>query len=442
MDKELIAKREQALGDADAAIAAASKEARAMTEDERTNYNKAMAAVKAFDELLDAAKAHGEASAREFKPTGKPVSMSAGVVGLTDKEVKRYSLVSAIRNAAEGRFDGTFEAEVSKAASQKLGKTPRGFFLPQDIMETRTTGGATLLEGTTNYGGNLVATELLSGSFIEILRNRMVCARLGATFLTGLVGHIAIPKATAAVTAYWVAEDTDITVGRPQFGQLTLAPVTLGAAVDISRKLLLQSSIDVERFVQNDIAQSIAIEIDRAAIHGTGTGEPTGILNTVGINSCPASATTNANANPSWTNILSFESAIQTDNADFGTMAWAMNPATVSFLKKTAKSATAVGEGFLMGQDMILNGYRVLISNQISAAVASTQTGYKAASASAIILANWGQLIMAFWSGLDVLVNPYSASLSGTVRIVAHQDVDFGVRQPTAFAAGVDYDFD
>jgi len=45
-------------------------------------------------------------------------------------------------------------------------------------------------------------------------------------------------------------------------------------------------------------------------------------------------------------------------------------------------------------------------------------------------------LIAAFWSGLDITVDPYAMSKSGSVRIVALQDVDFGVKQPTAFCLG------
>ena len=40
------------------------------------------------------------------------------------------------------------------------------------------------------------------------------------------------------------------------------------------------------------------------------------------------------------------------------------------------------------------------------------------------------------WSGLDLTVDPYANATSGSVRIIALQDVDFAVKQPTAFSFG------
>ena len=45
----------------------------------------------------------------------------------------------------------------------------------------------------------------------------------------------------------------------------------------------------------------------------------------------------------------------------------------------------------------------------------------------------WSQLIVARWSGVDVLVNPYSGDTTRTVRVTAYQDVDIAVRHPQAF---------
>ena len=39
--------------------------------------------------------------------------------------------------------------------------------------------------GTASAGGNLVATDLLAGNFVESLRDRLAVAELGATMLSG-----------------------------------------------------------------------------------------------------------------------------------------------------------------------------------------------------------------------------------------------------------------
>src|SRR6185436_9654315 len=99
-------------------------------------------------------------------------------------------------------------------------------------------------------GGNLVATELLASSFIDILVNQLSVMLMGATMLTDLQGNIAIPRATAGSTGYWVAENGAPTESQQAFDQVALTPKTVGAFVDYSRRLLLQSSIAVEAFVR------------------------------------------------------------------------------------------------------------------------------------------------------------------------------------------------
>jgi len=54
---------------------------------------------------------------------------------------------------------------------------------------------------------------------------------------------------------------------------------------------------------------------------------------------------------------------------------------------------------------------------------------------SAIIFGNFADLIIGMWGGLDLMVDPYSNSTSGTVRVVALQDVDVAVRNAVSFSA-------
>jgi len=138
------------------------------------------------------------------KLASKPVPTAD--IGMDKKEVKRYSLMRAINalanpTDANAQRAAAFERECSDAVAAKLGKQARGFMLPFEV-QTRD-----LVAGTANAGGNLVATDLLAGSFIEQLRHAMVLPGLGTTMLTGLVGNVAIPKQSGAATAYWVAEN-------------------------------------------------------------------------------------------------------------------------------------------------------------------------------------------------------------------------------------------
>jgi HK97 family phage major capsid protein len=114
------------------------------------------------------------------------------------------------------------------------------------------------------------------------------------------------------------------------------------------------------------------------------------------------------------------ESKVAADNADIGSMAYLMN-ASMRGALKTKDKGTDTG-AYVFEPGGTVNGYNVGVSNQVAS--------------NDIFFGVWSQLIMGMWSGLDLMVDPYSNSKSGTVRVVALQDVDFAVRHPESFCRG------
>lgn len=58
----------------------------------------------------------------------------------------------------------------------------------------------------------------------------------------------------------------------------------------------------------------------------------------------------------------------------------------------------------------------------------------------ALIYGQWSELVIGYWSGVDILVNPYHSDVAskGGVLIHAFLDADVAVRTPLAFAvAGI-----
>lgn len=357
-------------------------------------------------------------------------------IGLSEKETRQFSFIRAInalanpgdRNAQKA---AGFEREASDAVAAKLGRSAQGFFVPYEVQKRD------LTVGTNAAGGYTVATNLLAGSFIEILRNRMAVARAGAQMLPGLTGSIAIPRQTGAATAYWVAESGAPTESAAAFDQVAMAPKTVGAFSDLSRKLLLQSSIAIEQFVQNDLAKVLGLEIDRAAIHGSGSSnQPTGIVATSGIGSVVGG--TNGLA-PTWAHIVELWSDVATANADFGSTGFMTNAKVAGKLMTTEKASNTaqfVCPGF-PDQNGIANfgGARAIISNQVAS---NLTKGTSSGVCSAILFGNFSDLIIGQWGTLDIMVDPYTGSTSGTVRVVALQDIDIAVRHAESFSAMLD----
>lgn len=386
-----------------------------------------------------------------------------GEIGLSKKEVEQFRFTNLIAatlwpDDQTVRKMAGFEIECARAAADKRENVRAdragAFTIPVDVLSSaldvrsadaeqaaklfiqRAMAGAKLgqrdlVVGTATAGGNLVATELLAASFIDILVNQLSAMQMGATMLTDLQGNIAIPRATAGSTGYWVAENGAPTESQQAFDQVALTPKTAGAYVDYSRRLLLQSSIAVEAFVRMDIARTIALMIDLGAITGTGaSNQPRGIVNTAGIGSVAGG--TNGLA-PTWDHIVDLESAVANANAPVNSLGYLTNTKVRGKLKRTQKFSGTNGVEIWQGGE--LNGSRAAVSNQVPS---NLTKGSSNGICSAILFGNWSDLIIGMWGGLDLMVDPYSGSTAGTKRVVALQDVDVSVRYPVSFSAMLD----
>ena len=359
----------------------------------------------------------------------KPVPTSD--IGLSQSEIKNYSVMRAINAMANpgdraAQEAAGFERAASEAVGKKMGKTARGFFLPSDVQKRDLTAG------TNNAGGFSVATDMRPQDFIGMLRNAMVIDQLGARMLTGLVGSVAIPKQSGAATAYWVAENTAPTESQQVLAQVTMTPKTVGAYTDISRRLLLQSSIDVENMVQADLAAVLGLAIQQAAISGSGaSNQPSGLLTLI-----TPSVIGGANGlAPTWQNMIDLETAVATANADVGSMGYLTNAKVRGKLKSTQKFASTNGQPVWDQGNTPINGYRAAITNGVPS---NLTKGTSSGVASAILFGNFSDLIIGMWGSLDLMVDPYTGSTAGTIRVVTLQDVDVAVRNLESFATMVD----
>jgi HK97 family phage major capsid protein len=337
-------------------------------------------------------------------------------IGMSQKEIKQFSFRRAILGQlVDGGVDASFEKECSRAYAAQIGRDARGLFVPPDVIMD---GAIRAFNKTTGAGANLIETQLLAGSFIDILRNKSVTAQAGATMLPGLVGNVAIPRQTAGMTAYWFNSETHgiTAASNITIDQVTMSPKTVGAYGDVSRSLLKQSTPAAEQLTRNDIALRCALAIDLAAMKGTAAdGQPRGVKLTSGINSANWAA---ANT-PTWAELVAMETAVDTANALEGDFVYVMGSGIRGACKTTVKAAGQMG--FLMDPDGRINGYRVIGSNQMAAGE--------------VLFGNMTQLFIGMWGGLDLQVNPYIEALekAGAIRVTALQDVDIAVRQPKAF---------
>lgn len=211
-----------------------------------------------------------------------------------------------------------------------------------------------------------------------------------------------------------------------------MSPKTIGAFTDISRRLTLQSSLDVEAMVNRDLATVLGLGIQQAAINGSGaSNQPSGLLTQI-----TASVIGGTNgAAPTWANIIKLETDVAVGNADVGTLGYLTNARVRGKLKSTEKFGSTNGMPVYEAGSEPLNGYRAGITNAVPSNLVKGSSG---STCSAIIFGNFADLIIGMWGGLDIMVDPYTGSTAGTIRVVALQDVDIALRNVASFATMVD----
>jgi HK97 family phage major capsid protein len=351
----------------------------------------------------------------------KDAPQSGAHLDMSAKEVRRYSLMRALRASCNGDWkDAGLEREANQSVAKRIGRDPSGarsFFVPLDVQEDNRVQQRDLIVATTTAGGFLKATNNMS--FVELLRNRMVLSALGVTRMSGLVGNVTIPKQTAAATGYWLSDEaTAITESQQTFAQLALTPRTVGAFTQISRLLMLQSSPDAESLVMSDLAKVVAIAVDLAGIAGTGTEQPTGLINTANIGGVTGTSLAAAG-------ILEFQSDVAANNALSPSCAYLTTPVVAALLMARPElpttGTTRMWTGNLLDGNML--GFRSMSSQQCP-------TGD-------MIFGDWSQIIVGEWGVLELATSDSAITVDfqkGITSVRAFYTVDVGVRYPGAFS--------
>jgi HK97 family phage major capsid protein len=360
---------------------------------------------------------------------GKPLVSTD--IGMTQRDVDRFSIMRLAAAAQPGasRADidaAKFEIEATDAARQVAeaqGAKVRGQQLPAEVLRNWIPRNSAMYHQkfgraiNTTDDSALVPEDYRPGSFIDVLRNSMSVMQAGATVLNGLAGNVDIPKKLTASAAAWVAsEGSNAPNSEPTFGNVTMTPKDIAVYTDITRRSRQQMSPDIEALIRADIAMAIALGLDLAGLEGSGaSGQPRGVLNTVGINK----PTSFAGVNPTYAEVVAMETAVADDNALMGSLGYILRTNMRGALKTTQKFTGTNGDPVWENGNS-LNGYPGYVSNQ--------------GTDGNLYFGNWSDLLIGFWSGLDLQFDYAALALSGGLRLIAFQTCDVAVRHAQSFA--------
>lgn len=388
---------------------AAAAAGRDLTDAEATQ----LAAIRADVEKIDLGIHNAEFLAEnERRASAEPIGERRGDIADLESRVR---LGKAVGEYAEtGRLTG---AEAEYAAERRSGRAG-AFAVPVSILlgERRAVTTTTPVAGP---GGNLVATDL--GPLADRLRPSLAVEAMGSTMLTQLTNNLDLPMLAASGAASFVAEHGAATRSDPKFSKVSMAPKTVAAEYELSRRMLIQAP-QLEPLLRRDIGLLLAQALDFTAIKGGGANEPDGILSTAGVARIALGANGGA---------LTLDAT-----AD---MIAALDAADVTGARGFITNAKVRGAAMKMkdandrpyGVPAVFHGEPVAFTSQVPANL-TKGTG---ADLSALIYGAWADLVIGYWSAVDIVLNPYHGDVAskGGALLHAFLDADVAVRRPESF---------
>jgi HK97 family phage major capsid protein len=148
-------------------------------------------------------------------------------------------------------------------------------------------------EAADGDGGYLVP-QILANEII-FLRDKFGVMRQNARVMGMSSDNLNVPKNSASTTAYWPAENTNITASQITFTNVQVLAKKLAILTQVSSELQEDSLVDVGAALAEDMAYVMAYNEDLATFLGDGTSTYGGITGVV-----PAIAAVNGGNNAGW----------------------------------------------------------------------------------------------------------------------------------------------
>lgn len=324
-------------------------------------------------------------------------------------EQRDYNVANILRAEVTGDYSNAgYEREMSQEAARNYPTSPRGVVVPTEAILGRAS-----ITSTGNAAG-AVTTDLNAGMFIDRLRPQSSVMAAGATVMTGLSRNFTVPKLAADTTAEWLAEGAAVSDSSMDIDSISMSMKRVSASQSFTREALLQAQPNLDDLVRSNIGTVLSQAIDLAGLEGTGTnGQPTGILNTSGINTLTAAGNTITHAEA-----LTALAAIEADNISTANAVFIMHPNDYARIAQTNVDSGS-GKFVIDAPNNTILGRRVMQTTK--------------ATEGNVYLGVYQHLLVAMFGGVDLVVDPYTNAASAKIAITSHMMADVNVRHAQAF---------
>ena len=382
----------------EALVAVAELEERDLMEDEKVK----------FDELNEKAEGLKADAERALKLETMKAKDAKNVVSEEDTIKRGYSFLKHVDGVINGNLSG-IEKEVQEQAINEArahGKSIQGIGIPASMLEKRA-------DLTSNIPGLSVE------GFVDAIREEAIYNRLGAKFLN-LTSDARLPIIGKSSVGF-VAENGAAADGGTAFSSVTLSPKRIAGYVNLSKELLQQNGSGVETAIMGDLGKAVAEAISDAMFSPStaDANHPAAISANADIGTFTES-TYSANVSM-FSDLVLAEQTLASAGALSGNLAYVLHPTFLKELKQAAQ-VSGVNPGMVgmnYNQQMV-NGYPTYYSNFCGASAGTSADG---------IFADWSNVTVGMFGGVDIIVDPYTNAAAGQVRLVVNTFVDFAIAQ-------------
>ena len=318
-----------------------------------------------------------------------------------NRHMENFSIVKSIRSIVDNRPLDEVNQNVLNAGRKEMRDAGISFGgqiqLPLEYREEpgpSPSPSVTVNQaGVENYGKELIQTDKFS--LMEPLTNKLVFTELGATYLN-VTNNVSVPK-MSALNAGWVGEIEDAANTTATFETVDYTPKRISAYIDISKTLLYQDGTGVENMIRNQIVEALAQVLESTVLgkEAETNKKPAGIFNAAGAKEL------------TFAGLVSMEKSLEEANVN-GEFKYLVNPAIKATLRQTAVGGSKSDFRMLLDSDNEINGIPVVCTN----------------NAKGIAIADWSNLWITTFGGVDIVVDTVSQAVKNCIRIVVSMNVD------------------
>ena len=387
----------------------ADSEGRSLTEAEQERCDKLDNMVADLDVKIKHKQREQEMVAR--------MAQSGTASNAEQREVERvngsFSLSRAVAAVANGRSlegaEAEWAAEAQKEARSQGLQMAGQIAIPTVALRA---GAADDFQAGSGDGSGFVPTAVPAA--IEALRAPTQIEGLGTTVIRNATGNLQFPRVSVKAAGTGATEVEASTASGMEMDELTLTPQRVSANTTYSKQLVLTGGAEVDALIAGELAAAMNAYVDDACFDT--------ILASTAIN-----VSTSGDTALDAALAFKMEAEVLADGGNLAGGVYVMSPLAYQ-LSKAEAAVASVSPLWENGQ---FNGFRAVATPYLVNGVLNDTT----TAAGQMLFGNFAQGgILAYFGGIDLLVDPYSAAGTAQIKLHVNRFFDFDVRQPGALA--------